>query len=78
MSTLTWIVILLLTLLIAFIVGYFLRKSIAEAKIQGAETEANKVVERARESAEATKKEAVLEAKDEAFKLRNEVEKELR
>ena len=78
MSTLTWIVILLLTLLIAFIVGYFLRKSIAEAKIQGAETEANKIVERARESAEATKKEAVLEAKDEAFKLRNEVEKELR
>jgi len=73
----TWLI-LLLSLPIAFIVGYFLRKSLAEAKIQGAETEATKIVERAQAAAEATKKEALLEAKDESFKLRNEVEKELR
>jgi len=63
---------------IAFVVGYFVRRSLAEAKITSAEEAAKKVLEEAEKAAEAKKREAVLEAKEEVLKLRNEVEKENR
>nr|WP_277998256.1 ribonuclease Y [Zhaonella formicivorans] len=62
----------------AFIGGYFLRKSLAEAKIASAEEAAKKIVEEAEKEAEAKKREAILEAKEEVHKLRNEVERENR
>jgi len=65
-------------IVIAFIVGYFLRKSIAEAKIISAEEAAKKIIAEAEKGAEAKKREAILEAKEEVLKLRNEVEKENR
>lgn len=70
--------ILILLLPIAFVAGFFVRKSIAEAKIQGAETEATKIVEQARQQSEAMQKEARLEVKEEMIQLRNETEQELR
>jgi ribonucrease Y len=72
------ILILLFTAVIVFFVGYFVRKSIAEAKISSAEMLARQTVEDAKREAEASKKEAVLEAKDEAHKIRLEAEQELR
>lgn len=69
-------------LIIGLIVGYFLgvahRKRTAEAEIGSAEQEAKKIVSEALATAEAKKKEAVLEAKDEIHKQRTETEKELR
>lgn len=76
--TSTSILITIVVAVIAFVGGYFLRKSLAEAKIVSAESAAQKIVEDAERSAEAKKREAVLEAKEESLKFRNEVEKENR
>ena len=69
-------------LVVGFIVGFILggahRKKVAEAAIGSAEKEANKIVSDALATAEAKKKEAILEAKDEMHKQRTETEKELR
>jgi ribonuclease Y len=63
---------------VAFLLGFFLRKSVAEARIQSAEVAARKIVEEAAREAEAQKREAVVEAKDEAFRLKREAEHEIR
>ena len=67
---------------VGILVGYFVgvahRKRVAEAAIGSAEKEANKIVSEAMTAAEAKKKEAILEAKDEIHKQRTETEKELR
>ncbi len=63
---------------IAFLLGFFLRKSVAEARIQSAETAARKIVEEAAREADAKKRETVVEAKDEAFRLKRESEREIR
>lgn len=62
----------------AFILGYFVRRALAEAKISSAEEAAKRIKEEAEKSAEAKKREAILEAKEEVLKFRNEVEKENR
>ena len=56
--------------------GYFYRKSIAEGKIGSAEVEAQRILTTAQQSAEARKKEFVLEGKEEVHKLRNDAERE--
>lgn len=63
---------------IGFIIGGLHRKKVAEAAIGSAEQEANKIISDAIAAAEAKKKEAILEAKDEIHKQRTETEKELR
>lgn len=64
-----------------FAVGIFCgiayRKSVAEKEIGSAEDEAKRIVAEAIKTAEAKKKEAVLEGKDEIHRLRNESEKEI-
>ena len=55
----------MLGLIVGAVVGYFVRKSIAEAKITGAKNAAEQILEDAKREAEALKKEALLEAKDE-------------
>ena len=65
-------------ILVGYLVGVAHRKRVAEAAIGSAEKEANKIVSEAMTTAEAKKKEAILEAKDEIHKQRTETEKELR
>jgi len=72
------LVTVLITAIVVFPMGYFLRKYIAEAKIQSAEEAAKKIVDEAKKEAEAKKREAILEAKEEVHRLRSEVEKESR
>lgn len=72
------ILILLFTAVIVFFVGYFVRKSIAEAKISSAEMLAKSTIDDAKREAESSKKEAILEAKDEAHKIRLDAEQEIR
>nr|MBP7333055.1 DUF3552 domain-containing protein [Bacillota bacterium] len=72
------VVIIIISALVTFVLGYFLRKYLAEAKIISAEAEAKKIIDEANKGAEAKKREILLEAKEEVLKLRNEVEKEHR
>ena len=61
-----------------FFIGVAHRRRVAEAKIGSAEAEAKRLVNDAIKSAEQRRKEVILEAKDEIFKMRSESDKELR
>ncbi|GAA4059642.1 ribonuclease Y [Amphibacillus indicireducens] len=65
-------------LIVGIVVGYLIRKSIAEKKISSAEELAKQIVQEGHRNAEVAKKEALLEAKDENHKLRQQAEEELR
>ena len=56
-----------------YFIGYNNRKKTAEAQIGSAEAEATRLVNEAIKTADQKRKEAVLEAKDEAFRLKAEV-----
>ena len=62
--------------IIAFLLGVNHRKKQAETAIGSAEEEASRILSDALKNAEAKKKEAVLEAKDEIHQLRAEADKE--
>lgn len=66
----------IIALPIGLVIGYLIRKYIAEARIQSAEEEAKKIVDDAIRSGEAKSREFILEAKEEAHKLKEEIEKE--
>jgi ribonuclease Y len=75
-----WIAIVIgvAALAIGLLVGIIMRKKIGEAKIGSAEAEAKRIVETSVKTAEAKKKEALIEAKEESLRLRNEAEKEIK
>ena len=77
MSPLAILISILLSLF-CLVVGYYVRKIIAEAKISGARNAAEQILGDAKRDAEALKKEALLEAKDEIHTLRIEAEQEVR
>ncbi len=62
---------------LAFFLGVNYRKNKAESAIGSAEQEAKRIIGDAVKTAEARKKEIVLEGKDEVHRLRNDSEKEL-
>lgn len=68
----------LVAALIAYRAGSNHRKKTAEAAIGSAEKEAERILKDAKSNAEASKKEALLKAKDEIYQLRNESERELK
>jgi len=72
------IVALVVIALISLVLGYYLRKNIAEGKIASAEDTAKKIVDDALKEAETAKKEKLLEAKEEVHALRNELERDIR
>lgn len=78
MDTPIIIISILLALIVGLVVGYFIFKLITEAKITGAKNSAEQILVDAKRDAEALKKEALLEAKDENHRLRTETELELR
>lgn len=65
-------------LIVGIVVGYWIRKSIAEKKISSAEELAKQIVQEGHRNAEVAKKEALLEAKDENHKIRQDLEQEIR
>lgn len=75
------IVLIVVAIVTGLAVGVYLgiqrRKQVAEKAIGSAEAEANRIVSEAIKSAEAKKKEFLLEGKDELHRLRNENEKEI-
>ena len=75
-------VLLVLVAAVCGALGFYLggenRKRTAEAKIGSAEDEAKRIVNDAIKTAEAKRKETIVEAKDEAFKLKSETDKEIK
>lgn len=76
------IIIIIATILISAVVfipiGVAIRKKIAESKIEGAETEAKKILELANKEAENKKKEEIFKAKEQIMQERQELEQEIR
>ena len=60
--------------IVGLVVGFIIRKSIAEKKIGSAEEQARKILEDAIKNAESTKKEAILSAKEEIFQMKKEAD----
>ena len=71
-------VLIIIAGIIAFRAGISYRKKIAEAEIGGAEQEAKKIVSEAAVAAENKKREVLIEAKEEAHKMRIEFDKEMK
>jgi len=69
---------IIITAPLSFLIGYFLRKKVAEKKIKSAEERSDEIVFEARKAAETAKKEKLLEAKEELHTLRADLEKETR
>ncbi|MCL4498747.1 MAG: ribonuclease Y [Chloroflexi bacterium] len=63
---------------IGVLVGYLFRRFVAESRTASAEEAAKRIIGDAQKQAETLKKEALVEAKDEIFGLRSEVERENR
>ena len=63
---------------IAFAMGVYYRKRIAEAQIGSAEEKASKIIDDAITTSEAKKREAMLEAKEETLKAKNELDQEVK
>ena len=59
-------------------VGFFVRKRVAESKIELAEEASKKVLQRAQKEGETIKKEARLQAKEDLYKAKADFEKETR
>ena len=83
MSKLTTVIIIFVILLIIAVVAtWFIaiayRKNIAEAKVGKAEDKAREIIDEALKSAEAKKRETLLEAKEEALKAKNDLDKEIK
>lgn len=63
---------------VSFYGGYYLRKYLAEAKITSAEQAARRIASEAEKEAEAKRREALLEAKEEVHRLRADFERDMR
>ena len=76
------VLIIVATILISAVifipVGVYIRKKIAESKIQSAEREANRLIESVKIEAENMKKEELIRAKEEVLQIRNELDKEIK
>ena len=64
--------------LIAYPAGIKHRRKVAEAAIGSAEAEAERIITAAKEKAESERKEALVKAKDEIYRLRSETDKEIK
>jgi ribonucrease Y len=78
MEPITVIISILLGLFVGAVVSYFVFKNNFENKIAGAKNSAEQILEDAKREADALKKEALLEAKDEIHKLRSASDNDIR
>ncbi|MCR4740709.1 MAG: ribonuclease Y [Lachnospiraceae bacterium] len=70
------VVLLIATAFVAYRVGYLNRSKADEQKIGNAEQKARDIIDEALKTAEAKKREGLLEVKEESIRTRNELEKE--
>ncbi|NLZ38706.1 MAG: ribonuclease Y [Firmicutes bacterium] len=72
------ILIVIITTILAAIIGYLARKQIAERAIGSAEQAAKTILQEAEKQAQAIKREKIIEAKEEVHRLRRDLEQESR
>ena len=72
------IIIAVIALAIGVLIGYIIRKSVGEKAIGSAELKAKNLILDAENRAETIRKEYILEAKEEAHKLRNDADRDIR
>ena len=72
------IVSVLISAVIFTFLGFFIRKKIAESKLESAENEAKRIVENAIKDAENRKKEEIFKAKEEIMSARQELDQEIK
>ncbi len=77
-DTVLKIIIAVAALAIGLVAGYLWRRKTAEAEIGSAEDQARRILEDAIRSAEAKKKETLLEAKEEILSTKNEFDREVK
>ena len=77
-STIFGIIIVLVGLAIGALVGWVIRRMVAEKAIGSAELEAKRMKQNAEKEAEAKKREAIVAAKEEVMQIRNDLDKETR
>ena len=68
----------LISLAIGIPIGMAYRKKVAESKINGAETEAKRLIDSAKKEAENLKKEEIIKAKEEIMASRKELDQEIK
>jgi ribonuclease Y len=68
----------LIGLLVGAAIGYVARRAVAQREADSSESRARTVLAEAEREAEATKREALVEARDEAFRMRSEAETDLK
>ena len=72
------IVAILVTAAITYVVTTVYHKNVATAKIGSAEEKARGIIDEAVKTAETKKREAMLEAKEESIRVKNELDKEVK
>jgi len=72
------IILLIILIVIAFYVGINYRKRVAEAQYGSAEAKARRIVDDAIKDAEGIKRESRLELKEEIYKIKNDLDKEVK
>ncbi len=70
------IILLVVFVLSAAWVGYFIRRYVAERKLQDAETKVKQILEQAKKEAQDRRREAELESKDLLYRMRQDFERE--
>ena len=75
-----WLAIVLIAAgaLVGVVIGFLIRKSIAEKKIGSAEEQSRKILEDAMKGAESAKKESIIAAKEEIFQLKKEADLDIK
>lgn len=77
-NTVTYVIIGVTALAIGMLIGYILRKALGEKAIGSAEQKAQNLILDAENKSETVRKEVLIEAKEEAHKMRNDVEREVK
>ena len=73
-----YIAIFLISLVVGILVGFAIRKKIAESKMKSAENEAKRILELANKEAENKRKEEIYKAQEEIMSSRKELDQEIR
>ena len=75
-----WLAIVLIAAaaLVGLVIGFLVRKSIAEKKIGTAEAQARRLLEDAMKNAESAKKESIIAAKEEIFQLKKDADLDIK
>ena len=76
-QTILFVLISLLLIIVSFVIGYVVCKTMLESKLTKAKSTADDIVEVAKKTAEADKKEALLDAKEEIQKMKEKAESEV-